>query len=44
MKNTDKPMDVEVKLIHPDENEYVKIGCYKVDERIDEITRFIKSR
>lgn len=44
MKNTDKPMDVEVKLIHPDENEYVKIGCHKIDERIDEITRFIKSR
>jgi len=44
MKNTDKPMDIEVKLIHPDENEYVKIGCHKIDERIDEITRFIKSR
>ena len=37
-------MDIEVKLIHPDENEYVKIGCHKIDERIDEITRFIKSR
>ena len=44
MKNTDKPMDVEVKLIHPEENEYVRIGCHKVDDRIDEITRFIKSR
>ena len=44
MKNIDTPMDVEVKLIHPEETEYVKIGCHKVDERIDEITRFIKSR
>ena len=44
MKNTDKPMDVEVKLIHPEVNEYVRIGCHKVDDRIDEITRFIKSR
>ncbi len=44
MKNTDKPMDVDVKLIHPEENEYVRIGCHKVDDRIDEITRFIKSR
>ena len=44
MKNIDTPMDVEVKLIHPEETEYVKIGCHKVDERIDEITKFIKSR
>ena len=44
MKNIDTPMDVEVKLIHPEEKEYVEIGCHKVDERIDEITRFIRSR
>ena len=44
MKNTDAPMDVDVKLIHPEKTEYVEIGCHKVDERIEEITRFIKSR
>ena len=44
MKNIDAPMDVEVKLIHPDKTEYVEIGCHKVDERVEEITRFIKSR
>ena len=44
MKNTKKPMDVEVKLIHPKENEYVKIGCHEVDERVKEIIGFVKSR
>ncbi len=44
MKNTKKPMDIEVKLIHPKENEYVRIGCHEVDERVEEITGFIKSR
>ncbi|MBR4992725.1 MAG: LytTR family transcriptional regulator [Lachnospiraceae bacterium] len=37
-------MDVEVQVIDSSEKEYVKIGCHKVDERINEITQFVKSR
>lgn len=44
MINTDKPVDVEVKVIHPDENEYVKIGCYEKDSRVEEIVKFVKLR
>lgn len=44
MKNTKKPMDIEVKLIHPKENEYVRIGCHEVDEKVEEIAHFVKSR
>jgi len=44
MKNIKKPMDVEVTVIHPEENEYVLIGCHEVDERVEEITRFVKLR
>ena len=44
MKNIKKPMDVEVKIIHPEENEYVRIGCHEIDERVEEITGFVKSR
>ncbi len=44
MKNTKGVMNVEVKRIPPTENEYVRIGCHKVDERVKEIVQFVRSR
>ena len=44
MKSTNQSLDVEVKIVPPEENEYVKIGCHRVDERIEEITKFVKLR
>ena len=37
-------MDIEVITIGKDKKEYIKIGCHRVDSRIDEIVRFIESR
>ncbi len=44
MTNTESVMDLEVSIISPDKNEYVKIGCHEVDERVQEIARFVKLR
>lgn len=37
-------MDVEVKIIPKTENEYVRIGCYREDERVEEIRQFVRTR
>ena len=44
MTSTDKVMDLEVSIIAADKNEYVKIGCHEMDERISEIVKFVKLR
>ena len=35
-------MQIKVKTIDDTEKEYIEIGCYKRDERVDEIIRFVK--
>ncbi len=35
-------MEIKIKNINPDEKEYIEIGCLRVDERVNEIVRFIK--
>ena len=35
-------MDIEIKTIDKDRQEYIEIGCWRVDERVNEIVRFIK--
>lgn len=35
-------MDIKIKNIGPDQKEYIEIGCWRVNERVDEIVRFIK--
>lgn len=35
-------MDITIKNIEPDQKEYIEIGCRRVDERVNEIVRFIK--
>ena len=37
-------MEVDVEIIGSDRNEYVKIGCHKVDERVKDIERYVKLR
>ena len=37
-------MEIEIIKIDAEEKEYIKIGCHKADERIDEIVQFIKTR
>ena len=37
-------MEITVKKIGQTEREYIEIGCYRKDERIDEIVRFVRSR
>jgi len=35
-------MEIKIKSINPGEKEYIEIGCLRVDERVNEIVRFIK--
>lgn len=35
-------MDIDIKTISYDQNEYIEIGCWRVDERVNEIVRFVK--
>ncbi len=42
MKSIDNAMDLEVKVIDESQNEYVKIGCHRVDARIKGIVDFVK--
>ena len=35
-------MDIQIKKIRNEENEYIEIGCHKVTERIQEIVRYVK--
>ena len=35
-------MNIKVKTIQDEETEYIEIGCYRRDERINEIIRFVK--
>ncbi|MBR4342888.1 MAG: LytTR family transcriptional regulator DNA-binding domain-containing protein [Lachnospiraceae bacterium] len=37
-------MEITVKTIDADRKEYLEIGCHEVDENIEEIVRFVKSR
>lgn len=37
-------MKIEVKTIENDKQEYMEIGCHKVDDRVNEIVRFVKMR
>lgn len=37
-------MEINIRNIGPDEQEYFEIGCHKVDSNINDIVRFIKSR
>ena len=37
-------MDIRIKKITDDEQEYIEIGCRRTDENISEIVLFIKSR
>jgi DNA-binding LytR/AlgR family response regulator len=35
-------MEIKVKKIRTEETEYIEIGCWRVNERVNEIVRFIK--
>ena len=37
-------MDIKVKTIDGSDREYIEIGCHRVNERVNEIVRFIKLR
>lgn len=37
-------MEIRVKNIEQQEQEYIEIGCHKTDHRVDEIITFLKSR
>ena len=37
-------MEVDIEIVGSDRNEYVKIGCHKVDERVKDIERYVKLR
>lgn len=37
-------MDIRVRKINDDEQEYIEIGCHRRDDRINEMILFIKSR
>ena len=37
-------MEIKIRKIGSDEQEYIEIGCHKTDERINEIVRFLRSR
>lgn len=35
-------MDIKINNIGPDQKEYIEIGCWRVNDRVNEIVRFIK--
>lgn len=35
-------MDIKIKNIGPDQKEYIEIGCWRADERVNDIVRFVK--
>ena len=35
-------MDIKINNIGPERKEYIEIGCWRVNERVNEIVRFIK--
>ena len=35
-------MEINIKNIEPSQKEYIEIGCWRVNERLNEIVRFIK--
>ena len=35
-------MEIKVKTIREEENEYIEIGCHKRDERVNELVRLLK--
>ena len=37
-------MEIIIKNIDPSQKEYIEIGCWRVNERVNEIVRFIKLR
>jgi len=37
-------MEINIKNIEPSQKEYIEIGCWRVNERVNEIVRFIKLR
>ena len=37
-------MEINIKNIDPSQKEYIEIGCWRVNERVNEIVRFIKLR
>ena len=37
-------MDIRIQKIDETGTEYIEIGCYKVDGRVQDIVRFVKSR
>ena len=37
-------MEIKIKTIGQSESEYIEIGCHKVDDNVNDIVRFIKSR
>ena len=37
-------MEINIRNIDPNEKEYIEIGCWRVNERVNEIVRFIKLR
>ena len=37
-------MDVRIQKIDETKTEYVEIGCYKTDSRVQDIVRFVKAR
>ncbi|MBO4389588.1 MAG: LytTR family transcriptional regulator [Lachnospiraceae bacterium] len=37
-------MEIRIRTIREKENEYIEIGCHKVDPTVEELVRFIKSR
>ena len=37
-------MEINIRNIEPSQKEYIEIGCWRVNERVNEIVRFIKLR
>ena len=37
-------MEINIRNIDPSQKEYIEIGCWRVNERVNEIVRFIKLR
>ena len=37
-------MEINIRNIDPSQKEYIEIGCWSVNERVNEIVRFIKLR
>lgn len=35
-------MEINIRNIEPSQKEYIEIGCWRVNERVNEIVRFIK--